>query len=378
MAALADVFVVQPIPYLPGMRPLPGWARAKSRRLEGLEVLHAPMLYVPGALKSLDSMWLTRSIRASVERLHADRPLDLVDAHFAYPDGSGSATVARGLGLPYFITVRGFENEYVSRPLVGSTMLNAMRAATGCITVSHSLHALCVRHGVSEDRLRVVHNAIDGATFHHEDPSAARAKLDVGGARPLIISVGHLISRKRHHVLLDSFAALRKDYPNALLAILGARSSERSYPELLAEKCRQLGIAEHVRFVGSCPPAEVAVWLRAADVFALGTAREGCCNAVLEALGTGVPVVTTPAGDNTHFVRDDVNGFIIPIDDAPAFTTGIRRALARDWDQQGIARALYDQVGSWAGVGQRVIEFMNERLADEGAAGFRVALSARE
>jgi glycosyltransferase involved in cell wall biosynthesis len=194
-----------------------------------------------------------------------------------------------------------------------------------------------------------------------------------------VLSVGHLISRKRHHVLLDAFAAVRRDYPNALLAIVGARSGdEPRYPDFLAKKSRELGLVDGVRFVGNIAPADVAVWLRAANVFALGTAREGCCNAVLEALGTGVPVVTTPAGDNAYFVRDAVNGFIVPIDDALSLAGGIRRALSRTWDRPAIARELYEKAGSWAGVGDRVLEFMNERLAGEAIDGLPFALSARK
>ena len=55
-------------------------------------------------------------------------------------------------------------------------------------------------------------------------------------------------------------------------------------------------------FAGTLPPQEIAGWLQAADVFALATHREGCCNAVLEALACGIPVVTTPAGDNAVVV----------------------------------------------------------------------------
>src|SRR6185437_2497675 len=78
----ADIRVVQPVPYLPLGQPLPPWARAPSHRLGELEVEHAPMLYVPGVLKSLDGDWLARSIAPLIERMHASRPIDLIDAHF--------------------------------------------------------------------------------------------------------------------------------------------------------------------------------------------------------------------------------------------------------------------------------------------------------
>jgi teichuronic acid biosynthesis glycosyltransferase TuaC len=361
MAEVADVTVVQPVPYLPGVKPLPHWARTKSRRLAGLEILHAPMLYVPGVLKSADGMWLARAIRPVVTGLHRTAPLDALDAHFGYPEGAGCAAIAQRIGVPLFITIRGFENEYVSRPLVGARMLAAIRGATGCIAVSHSLEALATRHGVAPERVRVIHNAIDGSLFRFGDAQAARAALGLGAA-PLVVSVGHLISRKRHHVLIDAFAELKRVYPTAVLAIIGARSFEPTYPDKLLRQCRELNVSADVRFLGNMPPRDVASWLQAADLFALATAREGCCNAVLEALGVGVPVVTTPAGDNAYFVKDQENGFIVPIDDAGSLSKAMIRALQSAWNRPAISGELQRRVGAWSGVAERVIDFMFERL----------------
>ena len=367
MAQHADVIVVQPVPYAPGLRPLPRWASA-PRRVDGLEVIPAPMFYLPAVLKSADGMWLARAVRATVRRVHRAAPIDLIDAHFGYPEGVGCASVARELGVPLFVTVRGFENEYVERPIVGERMITALRGATGCIAVSHSLERLLLDHGVAAECIRVVHNAIDSATFHFAERSQARARLGFDGDRPLIVSVGHLVSRKRHHVLIEAFARLRAAFPTAQLAIIGARSFETSYPDRLIAQARDLGVQDRVRFVGNIPPHEVAVWLQAADAFALGTAREGCCNAVLEALATGVPVVTTPAGDNEYFVGNDVNGRIVPIDDAAEFAAGIEAVLRRRWDRPAIARGLFEQAGAWDGVAARVLEFMRERLGVRTAA----------
>jgi mannosyltransferase len=117
-----------------------------------------------------------------------------------------------------------------------------------------------------------------------------------------------------------------------------------------------------VQFVGNLPQHQVVQWLRAADVFALGTEREGCCNAVLEALACGVPVVTTPAGDNAWFVKDGVNGFIVPVDDAGAMEAALARTLARaDWDRNRISREL--PVGTWDDVGRSVVDFLRDRVA---------------
>lgn len=363
----ADVKVIQQLPHFPLLRPLPAWGRRASRTQGDTEIAHAPMFYVPGILKSLDAYWLRRAVGPAIERLHARRPLDLIDAHFGYPEGAACAHIGRELGVPVFVTLRGFEAEFVSRDLVGPQLVSGLGAATGCIAVSHSLRDLAIRHGVRPERVRVIHNAVDAASFNWGDPSRARAQLQGPLGRPLIVSVGHLIARKRHHLLLEAFARVRKAFPGAVLAIIGGRLFEPHYPDRLARTARELGVGESVRFLGNLPPRQVALWLQAADTFALATAREGCCNAVLEALATGAPVVTTDAGDNAHFVRDGENGCVVAVDDVDALGQAMERTLSKpDWDRSRISRTLLHEVGSWDDVAVRVLEFMHERLQAEG------------
>lgn len=359
----ADVQVLQPVPYMPVLRRLPAWAREPSRTLKSMRIEHAPMLYVPGVLKFADAMWMERAIGRRIEELHAQQAIDVIDAHFGYPEGAACLRIARRLNIPAFITIRGFENEFATRPGVGPQLIEAMRGASGCVSVSHSLKALAMRLGVAEDRVRVVHNAIDARLFHPGDRGAARAELGIDPGQLLAVSVGHLISRKRHHILIEAFARVRERLPNARLAIMGAPSFEHQYPAQLEARIDSLGLRDHVRIHGNLPPTTVATWLRAADVFALGTAREGCCNAVLEALATGLPVVTTPAGDNAWFVEEGVSGHLVPVDDVGATADRVAAALARaDWDRAAIARKLTQQVGSWDRVAASVIEFFHERL----------------
>jgi len=360
LSQIANVQVVQPVPWCPRVAPLPAWARTPTHVADGVEITHAPMFYVPKVLKSLDGWWLERSIAPIAKRSHARARLDLIDAHFGYPEGVGSLRVAQRLGIPVFITIRGFENEYLHKPVIGAMLADAMRSAAGCVSVSHSLRELAIEHGVDPAKVRVVHNAIERSIFHPGDASAARARLGFPTGR-LIVSVGHLISRKRHHVLIEAFARVRARYRDATLAIIGGQAFEPDYPAQLAQLAQRLGVADAVRFVGNVPPAAVADWLRAAAVFALGTAREGCCNAVLEALGAGVPVVTTAVGDNAHFVKDGENGFLVPVDDPAAMAEALASVFAREtWDRERISAEL--AVGTWQQIARDVLDFFEERI----------------
>jgi glycosyltransferase involved in cell wall biosynthesis len=230
------------------------------------------------------------------------------------------------------------------------------------ISVSHSLRELVVTNGVDPEKLLVAPNAVDRATFRPGDRREARSKIGVADDELLIVSVGHLLAVKRHTVLIDAVAELRKTLA-VKLVIIGGAGHEPQYPGQLKERVQRQGLEEVVRFSGKLPPGQVADWLRAANVFALASAREGCCNAVLEALACGAPVIATSVGDNPHFVRDGVDGHLVAPDDAAALAQALRRGLSASWDARAIAARL--SVGAWVDTAARVIDFMQMRVAPE-------------
>ena len=135
---------------------------------------------------------------------------------------------------------------------------------------------------------------------------------------------------------------------------------EPDYARELQEQGARLDVTDFVTFVGRVCSEDVAAWLRAADVFALASRREGCCNAVLEALASGLPVVATPVGDNAWFVKEDSNGFLVPVGDFEALAQALEKALKKvDWDRNRISSDL--PVGDWNSVARKVLEFFEER-----------------
>lgn len=360
MAEGSDIRILQPVPCLPPLRRLPAWARPPSHEVDGRTIHHAAMLYLPGMLKSLDGRWLEHSILPRLREWHRQRPIDVIDAHFGYPDGVGCVRAARRLGLSVFVTIRGFEAERVELPGIGTQIVDALTAANGCISVSHSLRDKMIEHGVPAGHIVVIPNAIDRDIFNPGDKLAARRALSLPTSDALVVSVGHLVSLKRHDVVLRAVARLRSRGHAVRLAIVGGADYEPECPTALRRLAADLNIAEHVRFVGAVEPVSVADWLRAADVFALGTRREGCCNAILEALATGTPVVTTPVGDNPHFVNDGENGALVPVGDDQATAQAIELALGREWDHRTISRRL--DVGGWSSVGRTVLDYFRTRM----------------
>jgi teichuronic acid biosynthesis glycosyltransferase TuaC len=362
MAEYADVEVIQPIPYFPVIRPLPGWARRGWHPVREQVVRHAPMLYLPGLMKRWDGRFLERAIIGHLSSDSRERAIDVVDAHFGYPDGVGAVRASARLGLHSFVTIRGLEADYVRDPAIGPQLIEAISKATGCISVSHSLKKLVVDCGVLSEHVEVIPNAVDRSIFFPAGKQSARDRLGLRQDAPLIVSVGTMIALKRHHVVIEALARLRVTVPGARLVIIGTERDEPGYLPRLRQLAEELKVAGAVDFVGAVAPAEVAHWLTSADVFCLVSSREGCCNAVLEALACGRPVVATAVGDNALYVADGANGFLVPADDPAATSRALQSALdSGQWDAHRIAGGL--PVRDWDDVGKRVTEHFEARLA---------------
>lgn len=359
LSHLADVRALHPLPWFPVLRP-----RAKNQAGEfaNLQILRRRMFYLPGALKRLDSRWLARCITPVLEQWYKESGLDLVDAHFGYPEGVGAVMAARRLGLPVFITMRGNEQRYLKQPVIRGQLVDALHACDGIIAVGATLRDAAVSAGIDASKIEVIPNAVDRGQFSPGDKCAARAALGLPEESPVIVSVGQLVSGKGHHVLIQAMHELRRQHPDVVLAIIGGPAYERDYPRKLRSLVDSLDLSVTVRFEGNQSPATVAQWLQAADVFSLCTEREGCCNAVLEAVACGLPVVTTPAGDNAVYVQDDENGYLVEPGDANALGSAIDAALQRTWNSEVISGRLSRD--GWDGVARRVLDFFHTRLDD--------------
>ncbi len=129
-----------------------------------------------------------------------------------------------------------------------------------------------------------------------------------------IVSVGRLDANKNHEMMIRAFAAMKDKYPEYTLTIYG-EGELRTYLENLAE---ELGVSGKVFLPGVIP--DVAAQIEKASLFLMTSYSEGVSNALIEALATGLPVISTdvPSGGTVELMTDGVNGLIIPTGDQTA------------------------------------------------------------
>ena len=357
MGELANVRALIPQPWFPVVRPREINPPLKTSRIE---IESSGMFYVPRIANHWNGHWMKRCVGQWLDS-QEDKVIRnaVVDAHFGYPEGVGCFQAARERGLPVFITIRGLEVELFNTPSRGPQLLEALCEATGVIAVSHSLKAAAIKAGVPARQITVIPNGVDATTYCMGDKDQTRADIGYRHAEKLIVSVGNLKPVKGHDILIRAIAEVKKQVDVRLVCVGGGVDS--AWGNKLQQLVNELGLSDRVRFAGAKAPKEVADWLRAADLFALASRREGCCNAVLEALSSGVPVAVTDAGDNAVFVKNLVNGQTAPVDDPQSLANAIVNCLKRDFNFQAIADSVKDSC--WSSVANEVIATFMSKLS---------------
>jgi glycosyltransferase involved in cell wall biosynthesis len=152
--------------------------------------------------------------------------------------------------------------------------------------------------------------------------NSASAPAAAGEREPLVVSVGRLLPEKGHDVLLKAFARVAGEFAEWRLTIVG----EGSQRVPLTELARDLGVGERVKLTGWLEAPEGV--LARAGIFVMSSQYEGFSNALLEAIGAGLPVVTTACGGADEMVDAETNGFVVPVDDVDALSRAMRRLMS--------------------------------------------------
>ena len=343
--------VVAPVPWFPfqGLLALfkPGF-RPNAPRFEqqsGHDVWFPRFLSVPGLLKQLDGLLMALATWPKMRALQKAGKLDIIDAHFGYPDGYAATLLGRWLGVPVCITLRGTESRHARDARLASPLRAALQRADHVFTVSGSLAQVALALGTPPHRVQVVGNGVDLSKFAPQPQATARQQLGIPMGVPVLVTVGGLVERKGFHRVMACIPELRKRFPDLMYLVVGGPSPEGDWTERLRQMAVDLGLKEAVRFLGPLPSSDLSKVLSAADVFVLSTRNEGWANVLLEAMACGLPVVTTDVGGNAEVVCRQELGTVVPFDDAPRLLQGISQALSKDWDRQAI-RA-YAAANTW-------------------------------
>jgi glycosyltransferase involved in cell wall biosynthesis len=223
------------------------------------------------------------------------------------------------------------------------------------------MKVLLEAHGVPEDRIRVIHNAIEPwETKGGYSREETRRRHGLAEDHRVIGVVGRLSPEKGQRIFLKAMKKVVHSVPNARALIVGDGQDR----ETLERVCEVEGLQRHVIFVGH--QERIADYYRAIDLLVLPSLSEGLPNTVLEAMNFGIPVVATSVGGVPEIIRDG-NGVVVPPNDAIALGRRIidligDRELSRAIGLRG-KESLYPRFDAGARA-QRIVRLYEEVLSD--------------
>jgi 1,2-diacylglycerol 3-alpha-glucosyltransferase len=183
----------------------------------------------------------------------------------------------------------------------------------------------------------VISNGLDVSRYSPtgQDKGDVEARYELPSG-PRILAVGRLAKDKKLDVLIRAVEEVTGDHPAHLLLV--GRGDDR---ERLQGLVQELGLQDHVHFLGFVPEEDLPALYRHVDIFTIASDVEVQSIPTLQAAATGLPIVAADAAALPELVENNTNGFLVPPDDPAAFAAAFREILdhpemAREFGQASL------------------------------------------
>ena len=294
----------------------------------------------------LNPLLMAIAARSAVRRVLREHPdCAVIDAHFAFPDGVAAVLLGAWFHRPVVITARGSDINVMPKSSAARWWLRwAAKRCAAFVAVSEALARALIELGVEPEKISVLRNGVDLATFAALDRTVVRRELGLTGT--LLLSVGNLVPEKGHQHVIAALPELA----DARLIIVG----QGPYEDALRRQAVELGVAERVAWIPVLAQSELARYYTAANATILMSHNEGTPNVLLESMACGTPVIATDVGGVPEIVTSRESGLVVRERSGDALVAAIKtmlsnppapaatRAYAQRFDWQPTTRALIE------------------------------------
>lgn len=287
--------------------------RAPRRWLSALKL--AWRTRPPGAKALLWQAFYFLEAAVLTRHLHDNGAIHLHN-HFASSSGSVAMLTSEMSGIPFSFTMHG-PTEFFEPKWWRLDEKVARASFVACISHYCRSQLMFFSDPAHWNRLRIVHCGVTPERYGR-DPSRP------ADAPPSIVFVGRLDSVKGGRLLLEAFGTLRDRHPDAVLRIVGDGPDRPA----MEARARELNLGARASFLGYRTQTEVAEVLSGADMLVLPSFAEGVPVVLMEAMASGLPVVSTRIAGIPELVEDGRTGFLVPAGDLDSLTARIDTLLS--------------------------------------------------
>lgn len=174
------------------------------------------------------------------------------------------------------------------------------------ICISKAMQADTIKLGVDKNKLVLIPNGIDLERFKLQKGNQKKQALCLNGSGPIIGTVGRMVTEKGQVYLIETLKNLKRDWHDIKCLFVG----DGPRLELLKQRAVTFGISDCCVFTGAVTDIEEIYPLL--DIFILPSLREPFGLVLLEAMACGVPIIATDTGGPSDFIRDNINGCLVP------------------------------------------------------------------
>ncbi|HYX82218.1 MAG TPA: glycosyltransferase [Gemmatimonadales bacterium] len=261
------------------------------------------------------------------DMLHGQSRIHL-HAHFASSPGLVALLTSRITGVPYTLTAHAKDIYVLRHPDDLRAKLREARAIVTCTDYNRK-HLLSHYPQECSGKVFRIYHGLDLAPFRNGGhQGAGSAKLGESNDA-VILSVARLVEKKGLDDLIAALAKLRRRGRSVRLEIIGGGPLRAA----LAAQAQRLGVGDHVRLLGAQPYETVCLAYRRAAVFVLPCRvagdgdRDGIPNVLLEAVASGVPVVSTPVSGIPELIDSEHSGLLVEPTNHEMLADAIDRVL---------------------------------------------------
>ncbi len=348
-----EVRVIAPVPFALPIKIGQNWnLLSKIPRyelLERLRIYHPRLFVIPKIGRPIAGLLYLISVFNSVKKISSEFDFDLLDVHWAYPDGWAGARLSKLLKKPMILTVHGTDIHACDHVRYRRILTaGAMRGSHRIIAVSNNLKKKVSNMGIPDRKIKFIPNGVDARKFRPVDRLEARKALGLPADKKILLSVGNLVDVKAFDRLIQTIPLLLKKNHDVYLVIIG--EGELAFE--LERQARELNIRSVVKLAGRKPHNELYMWYCASDLFCLFSKSEGWPTVLFEALACQIPVVATPVGGIPEIIHSREFGILASNNNPAGFAEVISKALSIKWQYKKLRD--YAVANSWDDIAKKI------------------------